>query len=171
VLLAGAHASNAVAKGANVPRRAWRTRTARDRRVVVCLVGFRDHSRCAAARARDRSNSRGRLATILKRANATRAEEGLPPIAALTNHTLRRTFCSLMYEAGAQPTAVMAAMGHKSAKLALEVYAQKMERDRDTVTRMERLVWAHTGTRDEPVFDDVAAAGSGEERDPALGAG
>jgi integrase len=98
-------------------------------------------------RQRDRSNSRGRLATILKRANASRAEQGLPPIAHVTNHTLRRTFASLMYEADAQPTDVMAAMGHKSAKLALEVYARKMKRDRETGKRMDTLVdWAQMGT-------------------------
>jgi integrase len=98
-------------------------------------------------RARDRSNSRGRLATILKRANARRVEQGLPPIAHVTNHTLRRTFASLMYEAGAQPTDVMAATGHKSAKLALEVYAKKMKQNPKTGKRMDALVdWAPMGT-------------------------
>jgi hypothetical protein len=62
-----------------------------------------------------------------------------------------------MYEAGAQPTDVMAAMGHKSAKLALEVYARKMQRDRETAKRMEALVWAPVGTSDEPTFDSVAS--------------
>jgi integrase len=80
-----------------------------------------------AGRPHDRSNSRGRLRTILKRANTARAKQELPLIAHLTNHTLRRTFASLMYEAGAQPTDVMAQMGHKSSKLALEVYAKRMK--------------------------------------------
>jgi integrase len=108
-------------------------------------------------RQRDRSNSRGRLRTILKRANAARAKQELAPIVHVTNHTLRRTFASLMYEAGAQPTDVMAAMGHKSAKLALEVYARKMQRDHETARRMEALVWAPVGTSDEPTFDSVAS--------------
>lgn len=104
-------------------------------------------------RPRDRSNSRGRLETILKRANAERARQELPPVGHLTNHTLRRTFASLMYEAGAQPTDVMAAMGHKSAKLALEVYARKMARKRDTAERMQALVNGHSmGTNDEPLY-------------------
>jgi integrase len=77
------------------------------------------------ARQRDRSNSRGRLSTILKRANAKRAKRELQHIAHVMDHTLRRTFASLMYEADAQPTDVMAAMGHKSAKLALEVYGPR----------------------------------------------
>ena len=57
----------------------------------------------------------GNLSTILRRTNAKRAEQGRPKIAHVTNHTMRRTFASLMYEADAQPTDVMAAMGHKSA--------------------------------------------------------
>jgi hypothetical protein len=77
-----------------------------------------------------------------------------------------------MYEAGAQPTDVMQQMGHKSSKLALEVYAKRMSSQRDTAKRMDELVrWAPSGTNDEPVFDDVGAAGSGEERNPALEAG
>jgi integrase len=112
-----------------------------------------------SGRPRDRSNSRGRLGTILKRANAKRAERDLPPIAHVTNHTLRRTFASLMYEADAQPTDVMAAMGHKSAKLALEVYARKMARDRDTGKRMDALVdWAQMGTNGKGSASRVATA-------------
>lgn len=101
----------------------------------------------------------GRLATILKRANARRVEQGLSPIAHVTNHTLRRTFASLMYEADAQPTDVMAAMGHKSAKLALDVYARKMARDQETGKRMDALVeWAQMGTNGNGSASHVAAA-------------
>jgi integrase len=108
-------------------------------------------------RARDRGNSRGRLRTILKRANAKRAEQGLAPIAALTNHTCRRTFASLMYEAGAQPTDVMGQLGHKSSKLALEVYARRMKRDRDTGKRIDALVqWAQMGTNDDSDSEALA---------------
>lgn len=120
-------------------------------------------------RARDRSNSRGRLATILRRANKARAEQGLRPIAGLTNHTLRRTFASLMYEAGAQPTDVMAQMGHKSSKLALEVYAKRMNRQRDTAARMDELVdWAPMGTNDVLTIADVVEKDTEEARNPAM---
>ena len=95
-------------------------------------------------RPRDRSNSRGRLRTILKRANMKRAEQGLAPIIHVTNHTFRRTFASLMYEAGAQPTDVMQQIGHKSSKLALEVYAKRMNRQRDTGSRMDALLNGHS---------------------------
>ncbi len=65
-------------------------------------------------------------------------------------NTRRRTFASLLYEAGASPAYVMSQLGHTSAALALEVYAKKMERQRDTGARMDALIraadWAQTGT-------------------------
>lgn len=100
---------------------------------------------------RDRNNVRARvLANAVDRANARRAERDLPPIRGVTNHSLRRTFASLLYEAGASPAYVMAALGHTSSALALEVYARKMEHERDTGARMDALLrtgdWAQTGT-------------------------
>lgn len=91
------------------------------------------------------------LHRAIERANATRGEAGLAPIQeGVTSHTLRRTFASLLYEAGASPAYVMAQMGHTSAALALEVYARKMDRGRDTGARMDALIrgaeWAHVGT-------------------------
>jgi integrase len=102
--------------------------------------------------ARDRHNVRARvLAGAIERANKQRAEHGLARIQdGVTNHSLRRTFASLLYEAGASPAYVMAQMGHRSSALALEVYARKMERERDTGARMDALIrgaeWAQTGT-------------------------
>ena len=67
------------------------------------------------------------------------AEAGKPPIqSGVTNHSLRRTFASLLYEAGASPAYVMAQMGHRSSQLALEVYARRMERSRDTASGWTR---------------------------------
>jgi integrase len=106
----------------------------------------------AKGTARDRHNVRQRvLASTIKRANKKRKEAGLPPIQdGVTNHTLRRTFASLLYEAGASPAYVMAQMGHTSSAPALEVYARKMERQRDTGERMDALLrgadWAEPGT-------------------------
>jgi integrase len=95
---------------------------------------------------RDRNN----VATSIAKANEARADAGLPPIQdGVTNHTLRRTFASLLFEAGASPAYVMAQMGHSSSALALEVYARKMERQRDTGARMDALIrgadWAEMG--------------------------
>src|SRR5215210_4976276 len=85
----------------------------------------------------ERHNVRARvLANAARRANAARTRDDLPPIVA-TNHTLRRTFASLLFEAGASPAYVMPQLGHTSSALALEVYARKMERSRDTGARMD----------------------------------
>ncbi|MGD0166894.1 MAG: site-specific integrase [Gaiellaceae bacterium] len=102
--------------------------------------------------ARDRNNVRTRvLAKTIERANKALAEAGRPAIQeGVTNHALRRTYASLLYEAGASPAYVMAQMGHTSSALALEIYARKMERSRDTGARMDALLkgadWAQTGT-------------------------
>ena len=101
---------------------------------------------------RDRSNLlRDVLRPAVEAANTKRVEAGLPPISdGVTNHSLRRTFASLLYEAGASPAYVMSQMGRTSADLALEVYAKKMNRKRDTGERMDALVrgaqWAVMGS-------------------------
>jgi integrase len=112
---------------------------------------------------RDRSNLlRDVLRPAIKAANEKRAEAELPPIAdGVTNHTLRRPFASLLYEAGASPAYVMAQMGHTSADLALEVYARKMERKRDTGQRMDALIrgadWAQMGTNESATVESMPA--------------
>jgi integrase len=50
------------------------------------------------------------LGRAVEAANVKRAKDGLPPSVGVTNHSLRRTFASLMYEAGASPAYVMGAM-------------------------------------------------------------
>ena len=100
------------------------------------------------------------------------AGAGLPAIQeGVTNHSLRRTFASLLYEAGASPAYVMSQLGHTSSALALEVYARKMARSRDTGARMDALLrsadWAQTGT--DPA-GPAAAAFPGENRNRCLAA-
>lgn len=71
---------------------------------------------------RNRSNiARQILHPAIERANVELAKAGRTPIEGVTNHSLRRTFCALLYEAGATPAYVMAQMGHTDASLALEV--------------------------------------------------
>jgi integrase len=112
---------------------------------------------------RERSNiTRQILRSAIAAANKARAKAGLPPIASeVTNHSCRRSYASLLFEAGASPAYVMAQMGHTSSALALEVYARKMERTRDTGERMDALVrgadWAQTGTSAIPSPERVAA--------------
>jgi integrase len=120
----------------------------------------------STGRPQSRSNVRARvLGKAIERANEARAQEGLPPIEGVTNHSLRRTFASLLCEAGASPAYVMAAMGHTSSALALEVYAKKMSRERDTGERMDALVrgadWAQVGTSGDS--DAAAVFGNGNQ--------
>ncbi len=93
-------------------------------------------------RQRNRQNVRANiLAGAIKRANANLTEAGKPPIqSGVTNHSLRRTFASLLFEAGASPACVMAQMGHTSSAPALEVYSKMMSRERDTGVRLDALV-------------------------------
>jgi integrase len=114
---------------------------------------------------RDRNHVRTRvLGRAIERANRKLAEAGRGPVQdGVTNHTCRRTFASLLYKAGASPAYVMSQLGHTSAALALEVYAKKMERQRDTGARMDALIraadWAQTGTNGAGRVGGVADAG------------
>ncbi len=93
---------------------------------------------------------KGTIAAANKRLEA----DGLPPLPAkLTPHSLRRTFCSLLYALGEPAPVVMAEMGHTDPGLALAVYAQAMRRGEDETARLRELVeggvLANSGQRDE----------------------
>ncbi|MGO9248529.1 MAG: hypothetical protein ACLP7W_08030, partial [Solirubrobacteraceae bacterium] len=60
--------------------------------------------------------------------------------AKLTPHSLRRTFCSLLYALGETPPVVMQEMGHTDPELALRVYAQAMRRGEDEQQQLRELV-------------------------------
>jgi integrase len=67
--------------------------------------------------------------------------EGLAPLPEkLTPHSLRRTFCSLLYALGETPPVVMQEMGHTDPGLALKVYAQSMRRGEDEVKQIREVV-------------------------------
>ncbi|MET0939715.1 MAG: tyrosine-type recombinase/integrase [Gaiellaceae bacterium] len=95
----------------------------------------------------------------------------LRPIAHVTNHTLRRTYMSLLYEAGATPAYVMNQAGHESAAMALEVYAKVMARKRDTGAALDELVrgpeWAQMGTNDNGGTAAIVSLDDAMERKPA----
>ena len=78
---------------------------------------------------RDKDNIRQRVvAPIVKRAGQQREAAGLPPIGvAVTPHTLRRTYISLMLSAGAEVPYVPQ-VGHADPKVTLEIYAIVLKR-------------------------------------------
>jgi integrase len=91
-------------------------------------------------------------AGVIGRANRNLDAAGLAPLPAkLTPHSLRRTFCSLLYALGEDPGTVMDEMGHTDPALALRVYRQSMRRGEDEKAQLRALVegadWANTGER------------------------
>jgi integrase len=83
----------------------------------------------ASGRPRDKENiSRRVLGPTVKRANELRAERDMPPLPKVTPHALRRTYISLMFEAGAPLPYVMHQVGHADARTTLEIYAQVQQR-------------------------------------------
>jgi integrase len=84
-----------------------------------------------------RKGAAGALGAAAKHLDAA----GLPPLPAkLTPHSLRRTFCSLLYALGEDPGTVMDEMGHTDPALALRVYRQAMRRGEDEKAAMRALV-------------------------------
>jgi integrase len=97
------------------------------------------------------SNVRSRvLARAVEHANAKLEEAGEEPMPALTPHSLRRTFASLLVAIGEPPTYAMAQMGHTKAEFTLSVYASEMARRDGELARLKALVegkeWEPTGT-------------------------
>jgi len=87
-------------------------------------------------------------------ANTRLEADGLPPLPGkLTPHSLRRTFCSLLYALGEDPGTVMDEMGHTDPALALRVYRQAMRRGADEKAKLAELVdggiVANSGQQDE----------------------
>jgi integrase len=75
---------------------------------------------------RDKDNLNRRVIAPVQRAAATlRCERGRAALpTGLSAHVFRRTYATLMIEAGAPPRYVQRQLGHESARLTLEVYSR-----------------------------------------------
>src|SRR5207248_10155647 len=75
---------------------------------------------------RDKDNLNRRVIGPVQRAAAElRKQQKLPPLpTGLSAHVFRRTYATLMAEAGAPPRYVQRQLGHGSARLTLEVYTR-----------------------------------------------
>jgi integrase len=102
----------------------------------------------ATGRHQNRGNVRRRvLHPALERANEMLALAGRPPIASnVTLHALRRTYISLLLEAGENPRVVMAQVGHTDPALTLRLYAQVMSQREGSADRLDDLVRRHDRT-------------------------
>jgi integrase len=63
----------------------------------------------------------------------------------LTQHSLRRTFASILVAIGNDPIYVMGQMGHTDPKFTLKVYARAMQRRGDERDRLRALVGEEGG--------------------------
>lgn len=82
-----------------------------------------------SGRPRDKDSVRERvLAPVVNRVNEIRRERGIAPLPKIAPHALRRTYISLMLEAGAPLPYVMDQVGHADSKTTLEIYAQVQKR-------------------------------------------
>jgi len=82
-----------------------------------------------SGRPRDKDSVRERvLVPLVNRVNEIRRERGIAPLPKITPHALRRTYISLMLEAGAPLPYVMDQVGHADSKTTLEIYAQVQKR-------------------------------------------
>jgi integrase len=72
------------------------------------------------------------LAKAVERANEHLGEAGVKSLpAALTPHSLRRTFASILFALGRELPYVMAQLGHSDPKMTLGVYARAMMNEGD----------------------------------------
>jgi len=82
-----------------------------------------------SGRPRDKDSVRERvLVPVVNRANEVRAEQGIARLPKVTPHALRRTYISLMLEAGAPLPYVMDQVGHADSKTTVKIYAQVQKR-------------------------------------------
>jgi integrase len=109
-----------------------------------------------SGRPRDKDNVRERvLRPATRRTNELRARRGLPGLPPVSPHALRRTYISLMIEAGAPLPYVMRQVGHEDSRTTLEVYAQVQQRlSRENVHR---------------AFDDLLARAGDDSHVPTGG--
>ena len=114
-------------------------------------------------RARSKDNSRGRLLTILKRANTPGRGRVAADRAHHEPHDAPHVH-ELDVRGRATPPEVMDQAGHVSAAMALEVYAKKLTRSRETGARMDALVdWAQTGTSAQSGAEALASEETSED--------
>jgi integrase len=80
------------------------------------------------------------LAPAHARANELLRERGLPEIAHLTPHTLRRTFASILAECGVPPRRAMYLLGHTDSSFTMRVYQQVLDMGQGAVELLENVL-------------------------------
>jgi integrase len=77
----------------------------------------------------------------IRKLNVRRQHEGRPPFPDITPHDLRHTAASLAVQAGANVKVIQRMLGHASAAITLDVYADLFDSDLDDVaSRLDSLI-------------------------------
>jgi integrase len=123
-------------------------------------------------RRRDRRAVARLLRRVIGRANARLEQEGYEPISeAVSFHSLRRTYASLLVAAGADPAYVMAQIGHRKAAFTLDVYTDVGNRRHAANARLGALLRsdekAHNGTNADQRSDNATDPGEARARETA----
>ena len=105
------------------------------------------------------------LEPVHARANDLLEAQGLPPIAHLTPHTLRRTFASILGVCRVDTRRAVALMGHTDPRMTLGVYAQLLKLGLGDVAALERS-WAARATRPARCSNPRAPSGPNSEPFP-----
>jgi integrase len=102
----------------------------------------------AVGTAQDRNRTRNRILNpAIEHANEQLIAEGSAPLPdGLTQHGLRRTFCSLLVALGRDPAYVMRQMGHTDPTVTLGIYAHVMQAREEDRARLRALVGADDTT-------------------------
>ncbi len=113
------------------------------------------------------SNFRRRvLGPAVERANRRLREAGQPTIPAITPHSLRHTYCSLLIAQGEDLATVADHMRHGDQSTTLKVYTHVMKHRRKGVAeRLDETVYGRSGTEDSR--KPVASAGLGGDESAA----
>lgn len=82
----------------------------------------------ASGKPRNKDNVRTILSRVVAKANQQREDRGQTSLPRVVPHTLRRSYISLMLEAGAPLHYVMDQVGHEDSKTTLEIYAMVQKR-------------------------------------------
>ena len=108
------------------------------------------------------------LSWVVGRANETRNARGQAPLPPVLPHTLRRTYISLMLEAGAPLHYVMDQVGHEDSKTTLEIYAMVQKRlSRPKATRAFEALLADADVSDPGIPAEGREKMSGESLESA----
>jgi integrase len=117
------------------------------RDVLAALKARRDPSRddllfvTSRGTSYDRHNVTRRLfKPAVERANARLAADGLDPLPAITPHSLRRTYASVLVALGEDVGHVMDSLGHTDAGFTLSVYRKAMKRRDGQREQLQALV-------------------------------